>query len=68
MPAGIPSTIDLMKRGPSKLFNYANSLGIAFSLAVGEKEVKSKKYTLKNMESGKQEELSIDKIINKLSN
>jgi histidyl-tRNA synthetase len=66
--AGIPSTIDLMKRGPSKLFSYANSLGIPYSLAVGEKEVNSKKYTLKNMESGKQEELGIDKIISKLSN
>lgn len=54
---------------PSKLkkqMTYANSKGIPFVVLVGEKEMESQKLTLKNMESGEQEELNIDEVIEKL--
>lgn len=42
---------------------YANKKGIPFVIIIGEDEVKSGKYSLKNMKSGEQQELSIEQII-----
>jgi len=53
----IPADVDLMKRGPSKLLNFANALKIPYCVIIGEKELKEKKVTLKNMESGEQEKI-----------
>lgn len=49
-----------------KQFNYANKLNIPYVLTVGNEEIKSEKYTFKNMNSGNQELLSLDEIILKL--
>ena len=51
---------------PSKSLQYANSKGINYVLFVGEKELKSKKFKLKDMKSGKESNLSFDGIVKKL--
>ena len=49
-----------------KKFKYADNLDIPYTIVVGEEEVKTKKYALKNMTTGDQEELSVDEIVEKL--
>jgi len=51
--AGGKSTI-LFYGKPSKALEYANSLGIEKVIFVGEKEVKSKKFKVKDMKDGKE--------------
>lgn len=50
-----------------KQLQYANNNKIPFVVIVGEEEIKSKKYTLKNMETGKQEKLTLNKILDRVS-
>ena len=50
-----------------KQLQYANNNSIPYVIIIGEDEVKSKLYTLKNMETGSQEKLSIEEIISKVS-
>ncbi len=59
---GIPAEMDLMGRNPSKNLNYANSNGIPFALIIGEKELKEGKALLKDMKSGKQKKVGLDKV------
>ena len=47
-------------------FKYADKLKIPHVIVIGEDEIASGKLTLKNMETGNQEQLSIDEIINKI--
>jgi histidyl-tRNA synthetase len=56
-----PETAKLKKQ-----LDYANKKGIPFTLVVGPEEVNSGNLALKNMESGNQENLPLDEIINKL--
>ena len=46
-----------------KQFKYANKKGIPFVLVIGENEAKEDKVTLKNMDSGDQQALTIDEAI-----
>ena len=64
--AGIPAETDLMGRGLRKQMEYANSRGIPFVLFVGEKEIKSGRFVLKEMESGKENSLEVREIIKKV--
>jgi len=50
-----------------KQLQYANKNNIPFVIIIGEEEIKSKLYTLKNMKDGTQKNLSIDEIISKVS-
>ena len=50
-----------------KQLQYANNNDIPYVIIIGEDEVTSKLYTLKNMETGSQEKLGIDEIISKVS-
>jgi histidyl-tRNA synthetase len=52
---------------PSKALQYANSKGIDYVLFIGEKELKSKKFKLKDMDSGKEFNLSLSGIVKKLN-
>lgn len=52
----------------AKQFEYADKKHIPFVCVVGEKEITEKKYVLKDMSKGSQEELSFDVIIEKLKN
>ena len=50
----------------SKQLDYANKYKIPFVIFVGEKEVKNKKYKLKDMKSGKEYNLNLQGLIKKL--
>ena len=63
---GINADIDLVGRGISKNLNFANSMSIPFVIFVGEDELKQDKFKLRDMESGKEELLPKDKLIEKL--
>ena len=43
---------------PSKALDYANAYNIKKAIFVGEKEIKEKKFTVKNLKSGKEEKFS----------
>lgn len=47
-------------------FSYANNLEIPYVIIIGEEEVQKQMYTLKNMETGEQELLSKDEILEKI--
>ncbi len=63
---GINSEMDLMMRAISKNLDFASKEEIPFTLIVGENEVKSGLFTLRDMTSGKEEKLGLDDIIKKL--
>lgn len=65
--AGIKTETDLVGRGPSKNLEYANSLQIPYVIFVGEEEVKKKKYTLRDMKTGKQCKGTLRDILKKVS-
>ena len=45
---------------------YADQKNIPFVLMVGEEEIKTGTYTLKNMKTGEQEKLSVEEILNRI--
>lgn len=49
-----------------KQMNYANARQIPFVVLAGDEEIESNNFTLKNMETGEQEKLSLNEIIEKL--
>ena len=70
---------DLRKHGisaslypqPTKLkkqMKYADATGVPFVILVGSEEMKKKRYTVKHMPTGKQLDLSIEEIAEKLKN
>lgn len=63
---GINTEIDLLQRSISKNLNYANSLGIPFVIFIGKKELKQKKYKLKDMKTGKEKLLTKKSLIKTL--
>lgn len=60
--AGIQCLLDLADRGVSKNFAFASKQSIPFALIVGEKELKEKKFTLRDMASGKERKLSVEEL------
>ena len=63
----INTDVDLMRRGPSKLLNYASSLKIPYCVIIGEKEIKEGKVTLRDMKSGEQKLVSEGELLKILS-
>lgn len=63
---GISAETDIMGRDLRKQMDYANKKGACCALIVGPKEVKSKKYTLRNMKTGKESKLSINSLVKKM--
>jgi histidyl-tRNA synthetase len=61
--AGVSADIDLVGRGPSKNLDYANALRARFAVLVGEAELMKKRVALKDLDSGKQEEISVEGVI-----
>jgi histidyl-tRNA synthetase len=51
----------------AKQFDYANKKNIPFVCVIGSNEMEKKRYMLKDMQSGTQEEMSLEDIIDKLS-
>ena len=64
--AGINTETDLTSKGPSKNLDYANAKGIPFVVLIGEDELKAKKVQVKDMTSGKQEQMTTAALVKKL--
>jgi histidyl-tRNA synthetase len=56
---GVNAAMDLNSRGISKNLDYANKLGIPFVAIFGENELKSKEFSLKEMDSGKERKVKM---------
>lgn len=63
---GINADIDIMQRSPSKNLSYASKQKIPFVLFIGAKELALKKVKLRNLQSGKEELLSIKQLSKRL--
>jgi histidyl-tRNA synthetase len=61
--AGIRVDSDMKGKGVSKNLQFANYYEIPFVLIVGEDELKSGKYTLRDMKSGEESKVSIAKCV-----
>ena len=59
---GLNAETDLAGRNLSKQFGYADSLGIPYTLVVGEKELKSKAFGLKDMKTGKEKKVRLEDV------
>lgn len=60
---GINTGVDLMARSISKQLDFANKAGIPWVLIIGERELKEKKFTLRDMESGKERKVSLQQTL-----
>jgi len=65
---GISCQIDLMNRNLTRQLEFADAMGIPFVIIVGEEELKSKKFKLKDMEKKSESSMSLKKIIEMLKN
>jgi len=63
---GVKTDIDLLGRGVSANLEYANAYGIPYAVFVGPEELAQGKVKLRDMESGKEELLTVEEIISKL--
>lgn len=59
---GVSADIEMDKRKLRKSLEYADKQKIPFVIVIGEDEIKSGKVKIKNMESGCEKEIDIDKI------
>lgn len=63
--AGINTEIYFDNKKIKAKFKYADKLNIPYVIVIGEDEIQSGKLTIKNMKEGTQEQLEIEKIIEK---
>lgn len=64
--AGIATTVYTEKAKLGKKFKYADALNIPYTIVVGENEVQTGEYAIKDMAKQEQESLTIEQIIEKL--
>mgnify|MGYP001474736071 CR=1 FL=1 len=62
----IPAQIYVENDKMGKKFGYADKLQIPYVVIIGESEVENNTYSLKNMITGDQEEVSFDELIEKI--
>ena len=65
--AGINSNVYVEEKKIKAKFKYADKLQIPYVAIIGEDEERNGTVTLKNMETGEQEEMSIENVIQKLN-
>ena len=65
--AGVSCETDLNERNLRKQFDNVNSLSIPYVIVLGQKEVESGQLTLRDMSSGQEEKLPLEKLIEKIS-
>jgi len=65
--AGIAAQLDLMGRNLKKQLEHANALGIPYAVIVGEREIKEKKLTLRDMKGGGERMLTLEQVVKELS-
>ncbi|WP_298483243.1 histidine--tRNA ligase [uncultured Ruminococcus sp.] len=58
--SGYQVEYDLMQRGLKAQMKYANKIGAAFVMVLGENELNTGKANLKNMQTGEQTEIALD--------
>lgn len=58
---GMEVQIDIVGRGLRAQMKYADKIGAKYSMVIGDNELEQNKATVKNMNTGKQYEISIDK-------
>jgi histidyl-tRNA synthetase len=63
---GIVCESDLFKRKFKKIMSYANSLNVKYLVLVGSREIEEETIAIKDMESGNQETIPIDNLIDYL--
>lgn len=59
----VPTEISFMNTKLQKQLEYANKIGVPFVVIIGEKETQSSRYLLKDMTTGAQEPLTLQKLI-----
>lgn len=64
---GIACECDVMGRSLKKQLDYANSRGIPAAIFIGQKEIKTKRYTLRNMKTGKEQHLGLPRLLKMLT-
>ena len=60
---GIKTELELSSRKFKKALKYANKINVPYVIIVGEKELENNKVTIKNMETGNQEDINLDEIV-----
>ncbi|MEM2874791.1 MAG: histidine--tRNA ligase [Candidatus Hadarchaeales archaeon] len=65
--AGIKATPELMGRNLSKAMSYASSIGSKFVVIVGKREAEKGEVTLRDMETGKQRNISVEDLRKELA-
>ena len=60
---GLNVQVDFENKKIAKKFKYADKLNVKYVIVIGEEEVKNKVVTLKNMITGEQNSLDIEKVI-----
>ena len=65
---GVNVAIDLTDRKPDKQIKAALKLGVPYLLFIGEQELQSKSYILRNVETQKEDTLGIDQIVDVIKN
>lgn len=58
--SGIVAACDVCSRGLKAQMKYANKIGAAFTLVLGDNELAEKKAKMKNMKTGEEKEISLD--------
>ncbi len=61
-----PTYMDVMRRSISAQLSYANSINASFAVLVGKNEMKEAKVTLRNLDTGEQEKLSVEECVERL--
>jgi len=64
--AGINTDFAIAKKGVGKNLQYANALGIPYTIIIGEKEAKVKKVLLRDMKSGDEKLLTVKQVVKQL--
>ncbi|MEM3079011.1 MAG: histidine--tRNA ligase [Thermoproteota archaeon] len=64
---GVPTLVDYTRRDVSKALSYASKRNVKYVALIGGREVEANNVALKNMETGSQEELGIEQVVEKLS-
>ena len=57
---GVHAEFDVVGRSVKAQMKYANKIGAAFTLVLGDSELESGKAVLKNMDSGEQTDVTLD--------
>jgi len=65
---GIKASICYLEKGMKQKFKYANRINVPFVLVLGEDEEKNNLVTLKNMQEGSQDTITLEECINRIKN